>query len=405
MKSLSNIFKSQKYVYFYVFMLVIFLVNCILQAGQANSKLAEVSQKIDLGLQIFFSISILLKFVQYEQQQAFWMVLDIGTNICGYLAFGLGKEGGQGQASRYLRSLKTLRLLLIVKESSYLKVPASNLISSLSSVGKILLPAAMFIYFYAVIGLYSFRDYEYSRCRDPSNKMLNGNWSVYDEQVFLCGQKKCPQVGGVQYECLNPIDFGVQPNEEQAYNIMQGNGLMKYDNIFYSLFSTFKQTFITGSSRIMLLNKQVLHYLYVLVYYLSFIYLLAYIYLNIIYGLMMSNEEEDVMERRDSSFQLKLQDEARLSNEGLVPTKQEEIDFKRINTSVYKKHRNSRFSINSSDGNNRNLGMSVQSPSVNKRSIDKNLRMSAQSPNINKRNTANHRMSALLAEEGNKIPA
>jgi len=65
-----------------------------------------------------------------------------------------------------------LRLLLLVKELTLLKLPAMKLISSLSSVGKVLFPAVLFIYFYAVIGLYSFRDYEYSKCRDPANKFL-----------------------------------------------------------------------------------------------------------------------------------------------------------------------------------------------------------------------------------------
>ena len=47
--------------------------------------------------------------------------------------------------------------------------------------------------------------------------------------------------------------------------------------------------FITGSSRLMLLGKQVTNNYYTLLYYLSFCYLLAYIYLNIFYGLMMTN--------------------------------------------------------------------------------------------------------------------
>jgi hypothetical protein len=56
----------------------------------------------------------------------------------------------------------------------------------------------------------------------------------------------------------------------------------------------------------MILSKQVTNYFYVLIYYLSFVYLLAYIYLNIFYGLMLSNEEEAVDNRRESSFELKL---------------------------------------------------------------------------------------------------
>jgi len=99
----------------------------------------------------------------------------------------------------------------------------------------------------------------------------------------------------------------VEPNPYEVKNIYQGYGLMRYNNIFYALFSTFKQTFITGSSRLMILGKQVTNYFYVLIYYLSFIYLLAYIYLNIFYGLMITNEEQADNNRRESSFELRLQ--------------------------------------------------------------------------------------------------
>ena len=233
----------------------------------------------------------------------FWLLLNLLTNISAYLAFGLSDYP---EPARYLKAFKILRLLIIVKEFDYLQVPAAKLIYSLSSVGKILFPAALFIYFYAIIGLYSFRDYEYSKCRDPSNKLLSSNWTVYEDAIFLCGEKSCPVVNGVLYECINPIDYGVEPNPNELINIMQGNGLMQYSNIFYALFSTFKQTFITGSSRLMILGKQVTNYFYVLIYYLSFVYLLAYIYLNIFYGLMITNEEDAGDNRRESSFDLKL---------------------------------------------------------------------------------------------------
>jgi hypothetical protein len=102
--------------------------------------------------------------------------LDLITNICGYLSYGLNDFP---EPVRYFKAIKIIRLLMIVKDSTYLQVPAAKLIYSLSSVGKILFPAVLFIYFYAVIGLYSFRDYEYSKCRDPSNKLLSSNWTVY----------------------------------------------------------------------------------------------------------------------------------------------------------------------------------------------------------------------------------
>jgi hypothetical protein len=45
--------------------------------------------------------------------------------------------------------------------------------------------------------------------------------------------------------------------------MIQGNGLLKYSNIFYAILSTFKQTFITGSSRLIVLYKQVLNPIFV----------------------------------------------------------------------------------------------------------------------------------------------
>jgi hypothetical protein len=46
---------------------------------------------------------------------------------------------------------------------------------------------------------------------------------------------------------------------------------------------------VTGSSRLMVMGKQVTNQYYALLYYLSFCYLLAYIYLNIFYGLLMTS--------------------------------------------------------------------------------------------------------------------
>lgn len=84
---------------------------------------------------------------------------------------------------------------------------------------------------------------------------------------------QCSIVDSIQYECLNPIDYGVQPNKQELVNMVQGNGLMNFSNIFYSLLSIFKQTFITGSSRLIILYKQAINYLYVEIFFFSYIYL------------------------------------------------------------------------------------------------------------------------------------
>lgn len=66
----------------------------------------------------------------------------------------------------------------------------------------------------------------------------------------------------------------MQPNENEIVNLVQGNGLLKYSNIFYAVLSTFKQTFVTGSSRLIILYKQVLNPIFIEIYFYSYIYLM-----------------------------------------------------------------------------------------------------------------------------------
>lgn len=103
-------------------------------------------------------------------------------------------------------------------------------------------------------------------------KTTSNNWSVYDpDDVFLCGTRTCPVTGT---ECLNPIDYDVQPDEEELVNMVQGNGLLQYNNILFAFVSTLKQTFGTGSSRLPVLYKQAMNPAFVLFYYYSYIYLM-----------------------------------------------------------------------------------------------------------------------------------
>lgn len=92
--------------------------------------------------------------------------------------------------------------------------------NALKRVGKILTPVLIIIYLFAVVGLYAFvgkttgyLDMEYRKCRHPDNKKKKKNWTAYEGDVFLCGGKRpCPIVDGIQYECLNPVDYDVEPN-------------------------------------------------------------------------------------------------------------------------------------------------------------------------------------------------
>ncbi len=68
--------------------------------------------------------------------------------------------------------------------------------TALAKVGTIMIPALIIIYIYALVGLYTFsgnnlfnEDFEYNRCRSSSNKLKTSSWTVYDEEVFLCGER------------------------------------------------------------------------------------------------------------------------------------------------------------------------------------------------------------------------
>lgn len=134
---------------------------------------------------------------------------------------------------------------------------------------------------------------EYSRCRDVENLKRSSDWTFHEGVDYLCGERQCPEVEGVTLQCLNPLDYGVEPNKEEVNSRTFGYGLLTYDNIFLSLFNTLKLAFITGWSRTAILMKQGMSELFVKLYYLSFLYLFSYVYMSIIYGIMMSNEQEN----------------------------------------------------------------------------------------------------------------
>ena len=97
---------------------------------------------------------------------------------------------------------------------------------------------------------------------------------MYEGEVFLCGERTCPTVDGIQYECLNPLNHGVEPNPDELNRIELGYGLLSFRNIGFALFSTTKQIFLTGSSRLIVLYKQAISRAYVELYFYSFIFIM-----------------------------------------------------------------------------------------------------------------------------------
>jgi hypothetical protein len=105
--------------------------------------------------QSVFIFYLVLRIVSCTKNERFWIVLDIITIGTGCAAFVVINE----DLDRYLKATRTLKLLFIIKSFDSLKVPVSSFIKALKKAGKILLPAICFIFFYSVVGLFSFVDY------------------------------------------------------------------------------------------------------------------------------------------------------------------------------------------------------------------------------------------------------
>lgn len=56
---------------------------------------------------------------------------------------------------KYVKMLRPLRILVIIRDTSLI-VPTYNLFTSVKSISKVLFPAILTIYIYAIIGLYTF---------------------------------------------------------------------------------------------------------------------------------------------------------------------------------------------------------------------------------------------------------
>ena len=81
-------------------------------------------------------------------------------------------------------------------------------------------------------------------------------------------------VNGVQYQCLNPLDYGVEPDPNELSHIELGYGLLSYSSMGLALLSTAKQIFMTGSSRLTALYKQAMSKVFVELYFYSFVFMM-----------------------------------------------------------------------------------------------------------------------------------
>jgi hypothetical protein len=81
------VLNSEKYFYFNTIFLILFLCNNILEACKINNETNIITKYVDFVLQLFFTINILFKLVNYEDLEVFILTLDFITNLSGYLSF------------------------------------------------------------------------------------------------------------------------------------------------------------------------------------------------------------------------------------------------------------------------------------------------------------------------------
>ena len=104
-----------------------------------------------MSCQAFFVAFVLIKSFNWNNESIPWLLFESLTTLFGFIAFGL-----DGRPQIYLKAARTLKLLLLLKINHFLAEAIKNLILSLKNQGKILIPAALLIYIYALIGIHSF---------------------------------------------------------------------------------------------------------------------------------------------------------------------------------------------------------------------------------------------------------
>lgn len=80
----------------------------------------------------------------------FWLFIDFALSLLGILGCTIEEDEPQ----RYIKAVRTLRLIFLIREIPFLSEPATHLVFALQKVSTVLIPAFLIIYFYAATGLF-----------------------------------------------------------------------------------------------------------------------------------------------------------------------------------------------------------------------------------------------------------
>ncbi len=173
----------------YIFAVLIELPDELCAVNKGNDFRCQLSYCIQLGCVVVMCPLLMINAFRLTCVCEVKCIVELVTFACGVMWV----VHPSVVILKYAKLLRPLRLLLVIGETSLI-VPAYNLFTSVKAISKVLFPAVLCIYIYAIVGLYTFSGTfviilgnEYSRCRDENVLLMKEEWTVYDDALFLCG--------------------------------------------------------------------------------------------------------------------------------------------------------------------------------------------------------------------------
>ena len=118
-----------------------------------------------------------------------------------------------------------------------------TLISVFPATFPVLIPLGFIIFFYSMIGLYTFKGIFENRCRETEFPLPDNTWPVVPSQRTLCGPYKCSSG-----YCGSPYDYDIPWNSSERNIPSLTNGVSHFDNMLVSIFTISHHILVVDSS-------------------------------------------------------------------------------------------------------------------------------------------------------------
>lgn len=151
------IYKSEMYLRINIMVNIVYMFGILIELPDKMCYESD-SYTFRCGLSYYIQVICLLmicplfmcKVLRMVGIDSFKCVIELLTFVCGILWVFRPLI-----ILRYVKMLRPLRILVIIRDTSLI-VPTYNMFTSVKSISKVLFPALLTIYIYAIIGLYTF---------------------------------------------------------------------------------------------------------------------------------------------------------------------------------------------------------------------------------------------------------